>query len=191
MPPSVDALEIRPAEAPKVSVEETLFPPLLSLSPALRLRVNEKLAATTRLEEFREKAASILEMASQGYNQRAIARGLAIPDQVVKLALRRARKAGLIDDTGDILAHEVAPEAAKVVMHHLVRHKDRGTAIETLKGLGRFRTFANNKHEGGGGGSAMPPLQVNVVFPQGSMHLPGAPALDVSEAVVGTAREDV
>lgn len=189
----VDALEVRKPEAPadQRSVEEILFPALESLSPALRSRVNEKLAATTRLDEFREKAKSLLEMRSQGYTMRQISRGLAMPDGVVKLALRRARKAGLIDDAGDVLAHEAPAAAADVVMHHLTKHRDRGMAIEVLKGTGRFRTYNNNKHEGAAG-TALPPLQVNVVFnaAQGAVPLPGQAALDVSEATVGTPRDD-
>jgi DNA-binding Lrp family transcriptional regulator len=188
----IDALEVRAAPSVQLSVEEILFPELSSLTPGLRTRVNEKLAATTRLAEFREKARSIIEMAGQGYPQRHIARGLGIPDAVVKLALRRARKAGLIDDAGDILNYEAVPEAAKVVMHHLTKYQDRGTAFEVLKGTGRFKTFNNTKNEGVAGGGALPPLQVNVVFnqQQGAMPLPGQIALDVSEATVGTPRED-
>lgn len=190
-PDRLEALEIVkvPDAVDTRTVEEILFPALENLTPGMQRLVEEKLNALTNLDENRGKAKLLLELRQQGHTIRQVGRALKLSDTTVKLALRRARKAGLLNDTAETLAYEAAPLAAETVMKHLRKGSEK-SAHRVLEGLGHLKNYSFQKHEGAAG-IAMPPLQVNVVFGANTTG-PAAtvPQLETSEAVVGQPRED-
>lgn len=136
----------------------------------------------------RARAQAILAMANAKMSKAQIAKALEMKPNAVKVALWRLRSKGLLNDLRDILENDSAALAVDSLNYHL-KKKDPDLTAETLKGLGFFKNHSHAKHEGGGSGFTMPPLQVNVVFGAGAVPLPGQ-APDFSEAVVGTPRVD-
>lgn len=178
--------ELRPAVEAQLAIDEIMFPDI----PRSALTADDKLEMTKYAVVERDaqarrrfRAQAILLMRERGYSVRDIARMIGSSPKGVAQALYRARKAGRLDDLRGVLEHDSLALAVDGLNHHL-RAKDKEAIFETLKGLGQFRQYHNNKHDGMPSGG-MPPLTVNIVN-----AAPGsAQALVVSEPM-GTPRED-
>jgi hypothetical protein len=189
MPEPSAALELRPGSA-SPSLEDVVAPAGIDVIeiPSAVATLQAKLGTNEQTVRMRVNAQALLALAQAGHTRRQIATALKMTPNAVKVALWRLRSAGLLNDLRDKLANDSAALAVDSLNFHL-RKKDKDVTIETLKGLGHFKNHSNTKHEGGAGGFALPPLQVNVVFNQGAQPLPGQ-APDFSEAVVGVPRDD-
>src|SRR5262252_8218465 len=203
-PSPIDALEVRKPEVEETPIEDIMFPNgyeppppgkrggTIGLPSAVQ-ELKDKLGSSEKTVRNRYRAQAILTLRAQfKWSRRDIARAFGMTENAVKVALWRARSGGLLNDLRDILEHDVAANAIDRVNAVIQDRKNpRGDdhAIRTLEGLGHFRNYSHQKNEGAAG-TSLPPLQVNVVIQQGAQPLPGQPALDHSEAAVGTPRED-
>jgi len=132
----------------------------------------------------KKRLAKIIEMAALGYTRKQMALELSLQEgkEVTPMAIRstlyRLRKQGQLSDTEARLTTEAAPMAAEVIIERLAEG-DKVMAIETLKGLGVFKTHTAQKSDGQVGIQAL-----QVVFQEGgrpielkSANVVGAPQM--------------
>lgn len=187
------ALDVSTDDADQAAFVADVLPSLTELDPkhdeykAASLALRERFSnGSTRTSKAR--AAAIVAMRLGGMKSREIGKVLGIKPDMVRMVLYRARKNGTCTDIRVLLENDSAALALESLNTHL-RKKDKDVTLETMKGLGYFKHYSNNKNEGGAA-FTMPALQVNVVLQHGGpAPLPGQ-AHDFSEAAVGTPRVD-
>lgn len=174
--PSVALVPADQEPEDSTSLEELLFPALPEIAKDSKLGK----AIAERLTKQRLRATAILTLQSQGFSRREIGRMCGMSPNAVRMALNRARKLGKLNDLRSILENDSMSLAIEGLNHHL-RLKDKDAIFEHLKGMGQWRSYNNNKHDGVPPGG-LPELNVvvNVVA--------GAPRPDV--AAIGVPRED-
>lgn len=165
MPTSpVDTLEMRDASALMApaaadeSIEDVLFPPLPPGLDPENKRVKE---ITERDLKTKFRATALLVLRMQGYSRREIGQLMGMTPNCVRVSLNRARQKGHLGDLRAILENDSAALAVESLNFHL-KKKDKDVTVETLKGLGHFRTYNHSKMEGVAGAS-MPALSVTIV----------------------------
>lgn len=187
----VTDLALREPDAPQpaeveVPIEEICFPDL----PA-DVESDEKSslvkAIRARQTRARLRAAALITLKGQGYSYGQIAEMVGLSVNAVKLACKRARARGKLNDLRATLENESMALAVDSLNHHL-RAKDKQMTIEHLKGMGQYRHY-NNNHNDGVPGFTMPALQVNVVV-QAGMPAPTPETFDVSDGEIGVPRVD-
>lgn len=156
--------------------EDVLFPGLPDDAALSKLGQS----ITERQAKHRLKAAALLALQQQGYSRREISRMLGMSVNAVRMALNRARKAGRLNDLRNILEHDSLALAIEGLNHHL-RLKDKDAIFKHLEGMGQWRSYQHNKHDGVPPGG-MPALQVVVQVQAGAPVVESVP--------LGTPRED-
>lgn len=175
-------IPLEPADLPVATddtpLEDILFPGLPDAAKDSKLGK----AIAERLTKQRLKAAAILTLQSQGFSRREIGRMCGMSPNAVRMALNRARKLGRLNDLRSVLENDSMALAVEGLNHHL-RLKDKDAIFEHLKGMGQWRSYNNNKHDGVPAGG-LPDLNVvvNVVA--------GAPRPDVQALGVPRVDED-
>lgn len=166
-----------PADGPPL--EELLFPNLPEIAKDSKLGK----AITERLAKQRLRAVAIITLQQQGFSRREIGRLCGMSPNAVRMALTRARAAGRLNDLRSILENDSMALAVEGLNHHL-RLKDKDAIFEHLKGMGQWRSYNNNKHDGVPAGG-LPELNVvvNVVAgaPRPEVQALGVPRADDGE----------
>lgn len=183
MPDSLDAIEMREVRvdpAPDTPIEDIMFP---DLPPDVRDLNDAAKQVHERNVRTRMRSTVMLVMRQQGYTRREIGKFLNITPNAVRVALNRARAAGKLNDLRAILENDSLALAVESLNFHL-KKKDKDLTLETLKGLGQFKSYNNTKNEGAPG-FTMPSLTVTVV--NAPNH---AGEQVIVSAPVGTPRED-
>lgn len=183
MPDSVDALEVRaahPAQPTEPDLADVLFP---NLPPELGELNDYAKGVTEKNAKARLKATALLILKQQGHTRREIGRMLGMTANAVRVALSRARAAGKINELRGILENDSLALAIDSLNHHLLK-KDKDATFKTLEGLGHFRSYQHQKHEGPLAG--MPALTINIVNAPND----GGQQQIIGSAPIGTPRAD-
>ncbi len=166
--------------APGPLISKTGDQPELNLPP-----LNEGLSP----ELYEERALICLALRLEGYTYEEIEQKTKLSIQQIRYACRKARRAGRLRDTIELIDNEAVPQAVENLLS-LLRKEDREATFKVLDGRGVFRKFNNNKNEGGGPmGAGVPPLQINILSPTGGA-LPTVIVNSEKGSVVGTPYEE-
>lgn len=160
----LDALEMRAPQAPapaRASDADVLFPALPPDLDGLEGLNEFAKQITARDAKARLRGTAILVLRQQGYNRREIGRMVGMTPNAVRVALWRARQSGRLNELRGILEHDSLALAIESLNFHL-KKKDKDCTIETLKGLGQFKSYNNSKVDGTPG-FTMPALTVTIV----------------------------
>ena len=139
----------------------------IKATPPAGQKRSEGLTRRYKTTKTKRRLAKIIELTSEGYSTKHIAlvlteiEGEEVTPKAINQGLYRLRKMGEFNDTQDRLTHQAAPLAAEVVIERL-EEGDKMIALETLKGLGLFRNYTQQKNEGGQSVAAL-----QVVFQDG------------------------
>jgi predicted transcriptional regulator len=188
---ALDRVEITPAAAVvpaavQVPLEDVMFPVLdLSGVPESAETRRRRAAQSDTPETRRVKANTLLLMQTQGYSRKDIGKTLGMTETAVKHALTRARHANRLDDLRRTLEIDSRALAIEGLNYHLEK-RDKEAIFKTLKGLGDFRTYTNNRHDSGGV-LGMPPLTVTIVNNPGTV---GRAEKIIESSPMGAPRED-
>lgn len=136
-------------------------------------------------ELYQDRAIICLALRLEGYTYKEIEARTGLSDEQVRYACRKARRAGTLRDSLDLIDNEAVPQAVENLIT-LLRSNDKEATFKVLDGRGVFRKFNNNKNEGGVAGvSGVPPLQINILSPTGGA-LPTIIVNSEKGSVVGT-----
>lgn len=162
---------------PPVSDEDALFPPLPPEADTPHAK-----EISFKLARSRAKAAALIALRQQGYTRKEIGRLLGMHPNAVRVALNRARSQGKLNELRAVLENDSLALAVEGLNYHLEK-RDKDAIFKHLEGMGHWKSYSNNKSEGGGS-TTLPPLQVNVSFnnaPVGAV---------IASEPMGTPRED-
>jgi hypothetical protein len=139
-------------------------------------------------ELYEERSLIVLALRLEGYTYEEIEAKTGLSKDQVRYACRKARQAGKLRDVIDLIDNEAVPQAVENLLT-LLRDKDKDATFKILDGRGVFRRFNNNKSEGGPGATGIPPLQINIIAPNGR-DLPNVIVNSEKGSIVGTAYEE-
>lgn len=161
---------------------EGLFPEL----PAEALETKAGQALSFKLARSRAKGAALLILRQQGYTRKQIGQLLGMAPNAVRVALNRARAQGKLNELRGILENDSLALAVEGLNYHLEK-RDKDAIFKHLEGMGHWKSYSNNKTDGGGA-TTLPPLTVNIQVAQLAPGVSGQPVV-VSEPM-GKPRED-
>lgn len=176
LPPVLtEALELPPGP----DIGEAVFPEL----PPDALETEHGKQISFKLARSRAKAAALIALRTQGYTRKEIGRLLGMSPNAVRVALNRARAAGKLNELRAILENDSTAMAIEGLNYHLEK-RDKDAIFKHLEGMGHWKSYSNNKSEGGGT-TTLPPLQVNIQF-----AAQPAGAIVATSEPMGAPRED-
>lgn len=141
-------------------------------------------------ELYEDRALIVLALRLEGYTYQEIQDKTGLSANAVRYACRKARAAGKLRDVVDLIDNEAVPQAVENLIT-LLRANDKDATFKVLEGRGVLRKFSNNRNDGGGPvSSGPPPLQINIISPDGGA-LPTVIVNSERGSVVGTARGEL
>ena len=112
----------------------------------------------TPISATKRRLATIIRLASEGCSVKAIAaeislvEGKEVTPNAIRAGLYKLRKKGELSDTEEKLTYMAAPLAADAIISRIEKELEEGLpptyGLETLKGLGFFKTHTAQKTEG-------------------------------------------
>lgn len=141
-----------------------------------------------------DEMALMIGLRFQGCTTREIAARVGCTLDQVRQRLALARQRGQLRDTLEVLDNVAVPAAVDNLITALNDPKDANhwrATEKTLDGRGAFRKFSNRDQTGAGvgGAQALPPLQINIITPNGDA-MPTVIVNSEQGSVVGTPRSD-
>jgi len=136
---------------------------------------------------YADRYAVVVALRMEGYTQQEIADKTGLTLWQIQNACHRARQNGRLRDVLDMIDNTAVPQAVDNLVEGL-RKGDKEYTLEVLKGRGAFRKFSD-KPGAGAGAMALPPLQINILTPQGG-QVPTVIVNSEKGAVIGTPRDD-
>lgn len=147
-------------ELPKPTLASELEETPLPDPPKKEKQVLQKKAGSifavgkkTGTSTTKRRLAKIIEMASLGYTRKQMAleltliEGKEVTPNAIRTGLYKLRKKGQLSNTEAVLTTQAAPLAAGVIIDKL-EAGDKVIALETLKGLGVFKSHSAQKNTG-------------------------------------------
>jgi len=143
-------------------------------------------------ELYEDRFLICLALRLEGYTVEEIQEKTGLTLRQVQYACMKARRAGKLRDVIDVIENDAVPQAVENLRTALNNPEHEhwwDATTETLHGRGVFRRFNTQKTDGGGG-DALPNLQIAIINPGGGAELPTVIVNSQVGSVVGVARED-